>query len=103
MKQKSDQNGRVTSSTTVARWGKPIAKRTPENASDVSRSLWLIRVTVNLGSVRIAVVVQVRLADQVVCLGRMVCEGSELMLEPKRADLRSVLKSHAARTKRLIP
>jgi hypothetical protein len=50
-----------------------------------------------------AVIVQVCLADTVMSLGRMVSENSQLMMEPERANLGSVLKANTAGTKGLVP
>src|SRR6266849_6547126 len=57
--------------------------------------LGLIGVSRNLWCVGVAVLVQLDLADAVMCFRRTVCEGSQLLVELERADLGSVLIADA--------
>ena len=69
---------------------------------EVPRRFWFIRVAPRFWSVAATVVVQVRLADMVMSLRRMVSENSELTTEPERTNLGSVLKLHALGTERFV-
>src|SRR5580692_9601823 len=79
------------------------ALRQPAAKLEVLLCLWLIRVAPSLWRVRGTVLVQVCLADTVMCFGRAVSENCQLAMEPERANLRSVLKAHAPGIKCLVP
>src|SRR4029077_14983124 len=66
-------------------------------------NLWLVRVPSSTWCVRAAVVVQVCLAYTISCLWRMISENSQLAMQPERANLGSVLKTHTPGTKCLVP